>query len=199
MPADLDFQLKQNECLSEREAKSVIVQMVRALRHLNSAVNPPIIHYDLKPANVLLVDGTVKLTDFGLSKRMVEADVDDSGNLELTSQGAGTYWYLPPECFATEGQVKISSKVDVWSIGVIFYQCLYGVKPFGNNQSQQAILQQQVILKAKEVKFPDTKKVSAEAKDFIRRCLTYSMAARPDVLSLAADPYLTLVQKGGGR
>ena len=37
--------------------------------------------------------------------------------IELTSQGVGTYWYLPPECF--EQYAKISPKVDVWSIGKI--------------------------------------------------------------------------------
>lgn len=52
-------------------------------------------------ANILLVDGQAKLTDFGLAKRMV-ADDGDTG-MELTSQGAGTYWYLPPECFVTTG------------------------------------------------------------------------------------------------
>ena len=42
---------------------------------------------------------------------------------------AGTYWYLPPECFVVgKNPPKISSKVDVWSVGVIFYQCLYGKK-----------------------------------------------------------------------
>ena len=49
--------------------------------------------------------------------------------MDLTSQGAGTYWYLPPECFVVgKTPPKISSKVDVWSLGVIFYQCLYGKK-----------------------------------------------------------------------
>lgn len=49
--------------------------------------------------------------------------------MDLTSQGAGTYWYLPPECFVIGNTPpKISSKVDVWSVGVIFYQCLYGKK-----------------------------------------------------------------------
>lgn len=39
------------------------------------------------------------------------------------------YRYLPPECFVMgKGPPKISSKVDVWSVGVIFYQCLYGRK-----------------------------------------------------------------------
>ena len=43
-------------------------------------------------------------------------------SVELTSQGAGTYWYLPPECFETGAVPRISNKVDVWSAGVIFFQ-----------------------------------------------------------------------------
>ena len=52
----------------------------------------------------------VKLTDFGLSKILPEDGCEDS--IDLTSQGAGTYWYLPPECFVVgKAPPKISSKV----------------------------------------------------------------------------------------
>lgn len=47
---DLDFYLKQNKIIPEREARSIVQQIVSALRHLNS-INPPIIHYDLKPGD----------------------------------------------------------------------------------------------------------------------------------------------------
>lgn len=57
----------------------------------------PIIHYDLKPANILLQSGTtsgeIKITDFGLSKTIENAD-DGDESIELTSQGAGTYWFI---------------------------------------------------------------------------------------------------------
>ncbi|EDQ90680.1 uncharacterized protein MONBRDRAFT_31879 [Monosiga brevicollis MX1] len=185
---DLDFLLKQEHRLPERDARNKIVQIVNALKYLNS-VEPPVIHYDLKPANVLLRHGMVKITDFGLSKQVRDSDSD--GNVDLTSQGAGTYWYLPPECFVIGSALpKISSKVDVWSVGVIFYQSLYGEKPFGHNLSQQSLLQNNVILNAREVRFPEKPKVSEEAKNFIRRCLTYDMRARPDVLTLSEDPYM---------
>jgi tousled-like kinase len=106
-----------------------------------------IIHYDLKPANILFDDNRwAKVTDFGLSKIMDDSVNDDVTSLELTSQGAGTYWYLPPECFQQGTQVRISSKVDVWSIGIIFYQMLYGKRPFGEGQTQEQILQSNTMV-----------------------------------------------------
>ncbi|XP_036110908.1 serine/threonine-protein kinase tousled-like 1 isoform X2 [Molossus molossus] len=190
---DLDFYLKQHKLMSEKEARSIIMQIVNALRYLNE-IKPPIIHYDLKPGNILLVDGTacgeIKITDFGLSKIMDDDSYGVDG-MDLTSQGAGTYWYLPPECFVVGKEPpKISNKVDVWSVGVIFFQCLYGRKPFGHNQSQQDILQENTILKATEVQFPVKPVVSTEAKAFIRRCLAYRKEDRFDVHQLANDPYL---------
>ena len=82
--------------------------------------------------------------------------MDAVTSMDLTSQGAGTYWYLPPECFQV-GPVppKISDKVDVWSTGVIFYQMLYGRRPFGDGQSQEHLLHNHTILNAKTVVFPD--------------------------------------------
>uniref|UniRef100_A0A673WVL3 Tousled-like kinase 2 n=1 Tax=Salmo trutta TaxID=8032 RepID=A0A673WVL3_SALTR len=129
---DLDFYLKQHKLMSEKEGRSIIMQMVNALKYLNE-IRPPIIHYDLKPGNILLVNGTacgeIKITDFGLSKIMDDDSYNSVDGMELTSQGAGTYWYLPPECFVVGKEPpKISNKVDVWSVGVIFYQALYGRK-----------------------------------------------------------------------
>lgn len=54
--------------------------------------------------------------------------------------------------------------MDVWSVGVIFYQCLYGKKPFGHNQSQATILEENTILKATEVQFANKPAVTNEAK-----------------------------------
>lgn len=80
---------------------------------------------------------------------------ENSERIELTSQGVGTYWYQAPECFEmSNNPPMINSKVDIWSVGVIFFEILFGQKPFGHDKSQQAILQDQTILNAREVHFP---------------------------------------------
>ncbi|KAF6209291.1 hypothetical protein GE061_015036 [Apolygus lucorum] len=191
---DLDFYLKQHKTIAEREARSIVMQVVSALKYLNE-IKPPVIHYDLKPGNILLTEGNVcgeiKITDFGLSKVMDEENYNPDHGMDLTSQGAGTYWYLPPECFVVgKNPPKISSKVDVWSVGVIFYQCLYGKKPFGHNQSQATILEENTILKATEVQFANKPTVSNEAKSFIRSCLAYRKEDRIDVISLARHDHV---------
>lgn len=191
---DLDERLKRNNSLVEKDAKAVLLQIASGLRYLNSPPdNDPnggddndkekvdnnnsvrtIIHYDLKPANILFDEnGDAKITDFGLSK-IIYDNADDDDSMELTSQGAGTYWYLPPECFERGNNghgPRISSKVDVWSVGVIFYQMLYGKRPFGEGKSQESVLRENIMLHARQVHFPTEPKVSDEAKEFISKCL----------------------------
>lgn len=186
---DLDSYLKLHRTLPEREAKSVMAQMLSGLLYLNLQPRR-IIHYDLKPGNVLYHRGEARITDFGLSKIM-EEDANTIDGMELTSQGAGTYWYLPPECFEVGQQApRISSKVDVWSCGVIMYQMLFGRKPFGHDMSQERMLRDQTILKSAAVEFPAKPSVSQEAKDFVRLCLTRDQADRPDIRTLAQHPYI---------
>lgn len=190
---DLDAVLKATPSLPEKEARSIISEIFQGLVYLNKR-GKKIIHYDLKPGNVLFDELKIpKMTDFGLSK-ILEDDVGSQG-MELTSQGAGTYWYLPPECFELSKIPFISSKVDVWSAGVLFYQMLFGRRPFGHDQTQERILREDTIINARKVDFPSRPPVSNEAKEFIRRCLTYNQTDRPDVLTIAQDPYVAFPKK----
>jgi len=183
---DLNTYLKRYKTLTEKEARYIMLQLFAALNYLNTQ-SEKIIHYDLKPHNIMLNNGEIKITDFGLAKIMDPSKT----NMELTSQGVGTYWYLPPECFETgSGTPKISSKVDVWSAGVIFYEILYGQKPFGHNMSQEKLVSDNVISRATNVTFPGKPSVSTEAKEFIKRCLEYRQEDRWDVPEAYASVYL---------
>lgn len=132
---DLEYCLKKNKYLSEEQSKLIIFQILQGLKYLSEKIG--IIHFDLKPSNVLFHNGIVQITDFGLSKKLKS----ESCKIELSSQGAGTYWYLPPETFTLSSETPplISSKVDIWSAGVILFQMLFGKRPFGHKISQEII------------------------------------------------------------
>ncbi|CAD2213495.1 tousled-like kinase [Angomonas deanei] len=201
--SDLDTYIKRYHTVKESDARLILEQIVSGLRYLANLENP-IIHYDLKPANILLCSEDagvfeIKITDFGLSKIVgaTREGPSDNPSIELTSQGTGTYWYLPPECFETGATPRISNKVDVWSTGVIFYQMLFGRRPFAEGESQRKIWQEKLILSsARNLNFPDTPKVSDEAMNLIRRCLAPNVSERYDIFQLSQDPYLMSKRPG---
>jgi tousled-like kinase len=63
--------------------------------------------------------------------------------------------------------VGVAGQVDVWAVGVMLYQMLFGRRPFGEGCSQEEILRNDIMLNARQVAFPSKPAVSAEAKDFI--------------------------------
>jgi len=185
---DLDMHLKMRHHLKESEARCLIAQVLEGLQYLNQQ-SQPIIHYDLKPANLLINNCEAKITDFGLSKRN---DSPTTSEIDLTTPGAGTYWYLAPECFVG---AKISNKVDMWAVGIIFYQMLVGERPLGHKLSQKEILEHGSILRG-EITFPSSPKISDEAKKFIRDCLSHNPRDRPNPLDcLQTHPYFAKIRK----
>jgi len=187
---DLYTHLKLRKTLPEKDARFIITQILSALKYLNE-LDRKIIHYDLKPQNILFHNGEVKIADFGLAKVIDEYH----DQIELTSQGVGTYWYLPPECFDQKNKNMIDSKVDIWSTGVIFYQLLFGIKPFGEGMSQEKILNDNIMSKAKKIDFPSKPQVSQECKDFIKKCLAYNRFERYDAQTAFNSSYIRGLQK----
>ena len=182
---DLATYLQRNRFIQEKEARIIITQILEGLEYLNKLPNK-IIHYDLKPENIIFNNMEVKISDFGLAK-IVENNND---RVQLTSQGVGTYWYLPPECFEDKKNVDISSKVDIWSVGVILFEMFFRKKPFGQNYTQDKLLKDRVMQNAKVVDIPNKPNISEECKDFIRKCLAYHQEDRYDVFQALESPFI---------
>jgi serine/threonine-protein kinase len=107
--------------LPSRDAAALLLPVARAVAYLH-AQPAPVIHLDLKPANVLLTeDGTPHVADFGLARLLQAAD-----GRRLTDRPGGTPEYVAPEQF--EGWV--SPACDVYGLGAILYECLTGRPPF---------------------------------------------------------------------
>jgi serine/threonine protein kinase len=101
--------------------------IAQAARALDAAHRAGIVHRDIKPGNLLIMaDGTTKITDFGIAK----ANAPDV-NLTATGIVMGTALYVSPE--QATGQ-PLSGSSDVYSLGVVAYECLAGDPPFVADQ-----------------------------------------------------------------
>jgi eukaryotic-like serine/threonine-protein kinase len=102
---------------------------IEVLAALTNAHAASIVHRDVKPANILLTeDDRAKLSDFGIAKAIPSVDRPTATmDLTVTGQLLGTPAYMAPE--RVHGQLATPSS-DIYSIGVVLYEALAGVKPF---------------------------------------------------------------------
>jgi serine/threonine-protein kinase len=116
----LDKLMARRDRMSWEELVGLGTQLCDALQH---AHDHGIIHRDLKPANLMMLpDGTLKLTDFGIAK-----DVDVT-QLTAANSTLGTAAYMSPE--QCRGERDLTPKSDLYSLGIVFYELLTGQKPF---------------------------------------------------------------------
>lgn len=117
---DLKTRIERDGRLHPHQAASVCAQIARGLEHAHSQ---GVVHRDISARNVLLTpDGHAKLADFGIARS--EANCEG-----LTQAGAmmGTSEYLAPEQARGEA---VDGRTDVYSLGVVLYECLTGEAPF---------------------------------------------------------------------
>jgi WD40 repeat protein/tRNA A-37 threonylcarbamoyl transferase component Bud32 len=119
--------------LPPAQAAPLVEALARAMQVGHDA---GIIHRDLKPANVLLLsDGTPKVTDFGLAKKL-----DDAAGQTASGAIMGTPSYMAPE--QAEGKSKeIGPAADVYALGAVLYELLTGRPPFKAATSLDTVLQ----------------------------------------------------------
>eukprot|EP00879_Flechtneria_rotunda_P023191 GHRR01024518.1.p1 GENE.GHRR01024518.1~~GHRR01024518.1.p1 ORF type:complete len:533 (+),score=186.16 GHRR01024518.1:153-1751(+) len=173
-----------------RLPESVVVPMIleptmSALHYIHEL---GMIHRDVKPENILLTTSyQIKLADFGLSIH---------SSYEVANTRLGTIDYLSPEILdcpvkqhpqdhKQDPQRWYSSKVDVWSIGVLAYELLLGCTPFEAQTPQETLYK----IKTQEVVYP-THELSAGAADFIRAALVRSPEQRASLMDLLQHPWL---------
>ncbi|POS73800.1 hypothetical protein DHEL01_v207804 [Diaporthe helianthi] len=165
-----------------------------------------IVHSDLKPANFVMVQGRLKLIDFGIANAiqseetvnvhretqvgtpsyMSPESLMDSSHYAFTSANGGRYWHGPrgPKL------MKLGKPSDVWSLGCILYQMVYGNSPFGHIQNQMARCQA-IINWSHKIDFPEKGiggvKVPPSLLRTMKKCLDRDQHARPSCTQLLGE------------
>ena len=156
----------------ERRTATYIASLAKALIYCHSK---HVIHRDIKPENLLLgINGELKIADFGWS-----VHAPNSRRKTL----CGTLDYLPPEM--VEGSLH-DDKVDIWSLGVLCYEFLYGQPPFeaaGHSETYKRILKV-------DLQFPSSPAVTSGAHDLIRKLLVKSPTDRLALEGVLQHPWI---------
>jgi serine/threonine protein kinase len=160
---DLEAYLKNTGRLSESEAIYFLMQIMNGFRELHKH---KIMHRDVKLANIFLNDNTVVIGDFGFAKK---------GQC-IAFTLLGTPITMAPELLNSSGE-GYSNKSDLWSIGICFYEMLFGDIPF--NAKDYADLKIKIKSQSgKNLKFPKDVPISDECKDLLISLLEYDMKKR---------------------
>jgi serine/threonine protein kinase len=192
------------ESLGERLARekripigALAPMMLQVLSAVGTAHAAGIVHRDLKPDNVFLVadpDGgvSVRVLDFGIAK-ILPGDRPVGLPLSLTQTGAilGTPFYMAPEQIF--GEKNIDARADVWSLGVILYECLSGRRPLECENFGQ-------VLRVLAIgQFPPLRQVAADVPEEIAD-LVDAMLQRERSLRLPSlvEAYATIARHASG-
>ncbi len=152
--------------------RSVIAQLAEGLAFLHAR---GVIHRDVKPSNAIVVDGVVKLLDFGLALERHRQEDD----VARESRVVGTAAYLAPEYLE---RLLVGPAMDVYALGVVAYELIAGAPPFGG---AIGFLARHRRLPLPRVSAVDPE-VPRDLDDLIVRLLTQDWETRPTALEVAA-------------
>ena len=144
------------------EVKDIMMQLTDGLAHAHDAY---IIHRDIKPQNILILDnGVLKITDFGIAVAM------NATQLTQTNSVMGSVHYLPPELANGKGS---TIKSDIYSVGVLMYELLMGEVPFKGDNAVE------IALKHMKEKMPSVKKNNPVIPQSIENIILKATAKNP--------------------
>ncbi len=178
--------IKNNENISEDNARIIIKQLLTALSYLHYTCD--ICHRDVKPENIMFKEKNdinhLKLLDFGLSL--------DSFESKKHLENCGTLVYMAPELL---NNIKYTKGVDVWSVGIILYMLLMkGKNPFYNKgDSRETIIKN---IRNNNVIFSfdndNLNQISKMGKDLINKLLKKNPLYRYTIRSALEHPWITM-------
>ena len=156
--------LAEAEPLEPSQATAIAASVLAALGQAHAA---GIVHRDVKPSNIMVsYDGTVKLLDFGIARRL-----DDLvGDVTVAGEVVGTPKYLAPE--QIEGR-PTTPATDVYAVGVVLFEMLAGVAPF-NGDSPVA-----TALAHTTAPVPDVRSLRPDVPDWLAVAIGRAMAKDP--------------------
>uniref|UniRef100_A0A673VZ30 Ttk protein kinase n=1 Tax=Salmo trutta TaxID=8032 RepID=A0A673VZ30_SALTR len=184
---DLSTWLRNRKTVNPLERKLYWKNMLEAVQTIHKH---GIVHSDLKPANFVIVNASLKLIDFGIANR-IQPDVTSI----MKDSQVGTLNYMPPEAIKDtssqpgKASSKISTKGDVWSLGCIMYCMTYGKTPFQTITNQITKLHA-IIDPTHEIEFPDI--AEKDLLDVLKRCLVRNPRDRISIAELLEHSYLKL-------
>ena len=162
---DLEKKIKSKHIFSEEEALLILKQItdafvtIEGLQIKNSRGHAvTIMHRDIKAANVLFHQGKVRVADFGFAKFIEEANKDTKQANTLL----GTPLYMAPQILNDE---NYSTRCDIWSTGVLFYEILFGKLPWMGHSVPNLYSN----IRTKPLTFP--KEIKPETRDLVTRML----------------------------
>jgi serine/threonine protein kinase len=172
--------------LPAHTAARLLEPVARAVHYVHGR---QLIHRDLKPANILLaVDGTPKVADFGLAKRL-----DTDQGLTASQALLGTAAYMSPEQAAGRARA-VGPAADVWALGAVLYETLTGRPPFRGETWLETLDQ----VRFEEVVPPSRLRpdVARETEVICLRCLEKRAAERYPSAECLADDLRSLLGRG---
>ncbi|KAJ3673386.1 hypothetical protein LUZ60_006760 [Juncus effusus] len=173
---DLHQYLKEKGALSPATAVNFALDMARGMAYLHNEPNV-VIHRDLKPRNVLLVNSSadhLKVGDFGLSKLI---NVKHSNDIYKLTGETGSYRYMAPEVFRHR---RYDKKVDVFSFAMILYEMLEGEPPLSNCEPYEAA---KYVADGRRPSFRSKNHIP-DLKDLIEVCWSPDMNQRPSFIEI---------------